>query len=114
YYTGKVLAKMKRRTDAIAQYRLAIERRADYWEARFELASELAWENQVAESTHEYQEALRINPRHVVSHINLGVMFERQNRHGEAIEQFEQALALDPNSKPAQEYLRQVSKSLNR
>jgi len=38
-------------------------------------------------------------------------MLFRLKRHAEAIEQFEQALALDPNSKPAQDYLRQVSES---
>ena len=51
---------------------------------------------------------LRINPRHAVSHVNLGVMLVRQNRMTEAVICFETALRIDPNYREAREYLEQV------
>jgi tetratricopeptide (TPR) repeat protein len=53
----------------------------------------------------EYQEVIRLNPRHATSHVNLGVMLARQNRIAEAIEHFEEALRIDPGYKEAGEYL---------
>jgi cytochrome c-type biogenesis protein CcmH/NrfG len=51
---------------------------------------------------------LRINPRHAVSHVNLGVMLVRQNRLREAVLCFETAVQIDPNYREARDYLEQV------
>jgi tetratricopeptide (TPR) repeat protein len=107
-YHGKVLAKLKRRPEALASFRRALELKPDFWEARFELAGELAWDNQIAEAAREYVEVLKIAPNHAVTHINLGTLLVRANRLDEAIQHFETALKLDPNSQPAREYLAQV------
>ncbi len=107
-YQAKALSRLNRRPEAIAIYRQAIQGQRGGWEAHFELAGELAAAGDVAESIQQYAEVLRLNSRHVVSRINLGVMLVRQNRFDEAIQQFETALQLDPNSRDARDYLTQV------
>ena len=89
-------------------YRQAIQTGRGGWEAHFELAGELAAKGEVGESIKEYSAVLKINPRHAVSHVNLGVMLVRQNRLAEAMTRFETALRLDPNYREAREYLDQV------
>lgn len=107
-YKAKVLSKLGRRDEAIAIYRDAIQTQRGGWEAHFELAGELAAKGEVVESIKQYSEVLRMNPRHAVSHVNLGVMLVRQNRLAEAMTCFETALRLDPNYREAREYLNQV------
>jgi tetratricopeptide (TPR) repeat protein len=55
--------------EAIEQYRRAIQISPDSWEAHFELAGELVAVNQPDEAIREYSVVLKINPRHVTSHI---------------------------------------------
>jgi len=52
---------------------------------------------------------VRLNPRHAVARVNLGVMLVRQNRLDEAIQLFESALVLEPTNAAARSYLDQVS-----
>jgi tetratricopeptide (TPR) repeat protein len=113
-YKAKVLSKLGRRDEAIAIYRDAIQTGRGGWEAHFELAGELAAKGEVAEAIKHYSEVLRINPRHAVSHVNLGVMWVRQNRLAEAMTCFETALMLDPNYREARDYLNQVRARVTR
>jgi tetratricopeptide (TPR) repeat protein len=108
-YVATALARLNRRTEAIAGFRRALQLRPDFWEAHFELAGVLAAENQVAESLREYAEAIRLNPRHATSRVNFGVMLVRQNRLDDAIAQFQTALQLDPQNTAARDYLQQVT-----
>jgi tetratricopeptide (TPR) repeat protein len=43
------------------------------------------------------QEALAVDPRHVLSHLALAVLYGRVQRHDEAIRHGEQACQIDPN-----------------
>jgi tetratricopeptide (TPR) repeat protein len=113
-YQAKALAKLNRRTEAIAIYRKAIQSQRGGWEAHFELAGELAAAGDAAESIKHYLEVVRLNPQHAVTRINLGVVLVRQNRLAEAVQQFEIALQLNPDSREAQDYLTQVRARLTR
>jgi predicted Zn-dependent protease len=64
--------------------------------------------NQFEAAAREYSEVLRINPGHVTSRINLGVVLVRFNRLDEAISCFQDALKLEPTNQIAQEYLSSV------
>jgi tetratricopeptide (TPR) repeat protein len=64
--------------------------------------------NQPEEAIREYTEVIGINPRHVISHINLGVLLVRFNRLDAAIACFQDALKLEPDNQIAQEYLESV------
>ena len=108
-HQAMVLSKLNRHAEAIVIYRDALKTYGGSWEGHFELAGELAAVNDVAASIKEYQETVRLNPRHAVARVNLGVMLVRQNRMDEAIQQFEAALAIEPGNAAAKDYLRQVS-----
>jgi tetratricopeptide (TPR) repeat protein len=56
----------------------------------------------------EYSEVLKLNPRHIYSHLNLGVLLARFNRLDEAIACFQGALRIEPDNQMAQEYLQTV------
>ena len=105
---GRMLAKLNRHAEAMADFRRAIQLDPDYWQAHFELADELAAANQLEEAAHEYAEVLKINPRHVTSHIKLGLLFVRFNRLDDAIACFQNALKIEPDNQIAQEYLASV------
>jgi tetratricopeptide (TPR) repeat protein len=113
-YQAKALAKLNRRTEAVAIYRQAIQTQRGGWEAHFELAGELAAAGDVAESIKHYLEVVRLNPQHAVTRINLGVVLVRQNRLAEAVQQFEVALQLNPDSREARDYLTQVRARMTR
>jgi cytochrome c-type biogenesis protein CcmH/NrfG len=49
-----------------------------------------------------------LNPRHALTRVNLGTLLVRMNRWDEAVQQFEEALRLDPTLREAGEYLAQV------
>jgi tetratricopeptide (TPR) repeat protein len=53
----------------------------------------------------EYQEAVKINPGDPEAYANMGMAFSRQGRRREAIEQFRQALAIQPGLREAQDSL---------
>ena len=107
-YKAKALSRLGRRAEAIQIYREAVSTGRGGWEAHFELAGELAVAGDVNGAIREYVEVLKLNPRHAVSHVNLGVMLARMNRLDEAIERFEAAVQLDPNYKEARDCLAQT------
>jgi len=108
-YRARMLSKLNRRGEAMAQYRKAIALEGNNWNAHLELAEELVVAHQADEAIREYLTAVRLYPRHPIMRLNLGVMLARQNRLDEAIQQFEAVLSLDPNNALANEYLQQVS-----
>ena len=63
---------------------------------------------QINDAIREYAEVLRVNPRHTVTHLNLGVLLVRQQRLPEAIARFEDAVRLEPGNRTAQDYLNQA------
>jgi Flp pilus assembly protein TadD len=105
---GKALAKLKHRPEAIERFRQAIQLNPDYWEAHFELAGELAFDDKVPEAKAEFAEAVRIQPANPRSHFNLGVMLAKQKQLDEAQHEFEETLRFEPNNQIAVTYLAQV------
>jgi Tfp pilus assembly protein PilF len=59
------------------------------------------------------EEALRLQPKSASTHYNLGLVFREQNREDDAAGEFRQALAIDPQFRPAREALRQVAAKPN-
>jgi tetratricopeptide (TPR) repeat protein len=43
-----------------------------------------------------FQKAMAINPNHIESHINLGILFKKKGQWENAIESYQKALAIDP------------------
>lgn len=91
-----ILARLKRRPEAIASLIEAKRVRPSHWEARYLLGVELAMEGKIAEAEVEFAEAVRLRPEHIMSRVNLGTALARQLRMDEAEAQFSEVLRLDP------------------
>ena len=105
---GKALEKLKRRPEAIARLREAIQLNPDYWEAHFELGGEYAFDDKVAEARAEFAEAVRLQPGNPRCHFNLGVMLAKQGQFDAAQHEFEDTLRTEPDNPTARKYLAQV------
>jgi Flp pilus assembly protein TadD len=80
---------------ALCEHALAVNPRSSV--AHNTLGMVLAAQNQLAEATRHYTEALRLWPRNTEAHNNLGNALSRQGKVQEAIEQYREALRLKPN-----------------
>jgi len=60
--------------------------------------SEAGGQHYLDEALVHFQNAVRFNPRDIAGHLNLGVDLHQHGRWQEAIEQYKQVLALNPNS----------------
>lgn len=105
---GKALEKLNRRPEAIQRFRQAIQLNTNYWEAHFELAGELAFDENIPEAKAEFAEAVRLQPSNPRCHFNLGVMLAKQGQFNAAQQEFEETLRAEPNNQAAMKYLAQV------
>ena len=108
YQKGRALSDLKRRGEAVEEFRHAIELKADYWEAHYALGEELAFSGKVAEARKEFEETIRLQPKYAMAHFNLAVSLFSQGQREEAIRQFEETIKLDPNNQLAMQYLQKI------
>lgn len=80
-------------------YLKALELKPDLISADFllDLGSEFAEQNQVDEAMLCYNQALKIDPNHTKSYLNLGVMWRRKGELNKAIALYQTAISLQPN-----------------
>ena len=97
YNLGNALANQGQFTEAILQYRQALELKADYVEAHNNLGNALARQGHLAEAIAHYHEALKLKPAHPQARNNLGAVLASQGRLAEAIEQYRQAVMSRPD-----------------
>jgi Flp pilus assembly protein TadD len=107
-YRAKVLGEMGRRTEAMQNYRRAIELNPDYQEAHGALGDLLAQDGRFAEALAEYQTATRLRPTDVTVSFNMGVMLLRLGRTVEGQQQLLKVLEFDPKHALAREYLQRL------
>ena len=94
---GLALARAGQNTDAISQYRKALQIKDDYPEVHNNLGLALAQSGKFKEAVAHYQQALRMKPDYAEAHNNLAIsLFELGNR-AEALEHFERALQIKPD-----------------
>ncbi len=65
-------------------------------EAYFGLAFSQYKLGDIESAIHNFEHALRINPSHIEACVNLGAMYEKQNKYGSAIAYLKKALTLAP------------------
>ncbi len=68
----------------------------DNYRLHYELGNLFYDTGRLQEAQASYEEAHRLNPKHVETLVNLGSVLSDQNKHEEAIEEFEKALSLNP------------------
>jgi Flp pilus assembly protein TadD len=92
---GFVLYQMGEREEAVASYEKAIELDPDCASAHVNLAVASLTEEKLEQAALHYREALRVKPN-AQTHNGLGFVLAKQGRVDEAVEQFREAIAADP------------------
>jgi tetratricopeptide (TPR) repeat protein len=87
--------------DAIAQYKLAVGIKPDYWDAHFNMGVVLVKKSDTDGAIAEYQKAVEINPDYMEAHLGLGNALALKGEVAEAIAQYQQALAIAPDDADA-------------
>ncbi len=99
-HLGNVLRRQSRPAEAINAYRRAVEAAPQYAEAHNNFGM-LLFKVDRQKGRHHVAEAIRLDPRSVEAHNNLGLILAEESDLQGALRQFEQALALDPDSDAA-------------
>ena len=94
---GVVRERQGRLEDAVAVYRLALERRPDYAIAAFNLGVVLQELGQTGPAVAAYKLALTIAPNMADAAFNLGTLHERQDALDDAFACYEQAVGIRPH-----------------
>jgi serine/threonine protein kinase/Flp pilus assembly protein TadD len=99
-YLGRGVAhfRLRRPTEAEADFRQALRLRPDYPQAHNNLCSALAAEGRHAEAESECREALRLRPDFSEALVNLGASLSNQGKHVEAEAEYRRGLRLKPDS----------------
>jgi tetratricopeptide (TPR) repeat protein len=105
YNLGVLLAMTGRLDDAIAEYRKALDRDAQYSDARSNLATALARRGDIAGAGEELATVVASDPENALARTNLGLVRLQQGRRQEAVREFEEALRLAPGLPAAVEGL---------
>jgi tetratricopeptide (TPR) repeat protein len=98
YSLGNAFIHAGRTSEAIQEYKWALQIDADYVEAHNNLGNALFLAGRTPEAMDEYTQALRINPNYAEAHTNLGNALIQTRRVPEAIGHYKQALRMYPNS----------------
>ena len=102
---GKAAYEARKYSDATAIFERYAGRRPDNAWGHYMLGLS-AWKSgDLARAESAFGNALRIDPHHVKSHVNLSRVFLDQKRHDDAVEQLARAAAIDPSSNEVQRLL---------
>jgi Tfp pilus assembly protein PilF len=99
--------------ESIAALRRAINIYPDYLVAHNDLGAQLLELGQLDDAAAELLAAIKIDPKAANPQINLGIVFERQNKFAESLAMLDKALSLDPTSPAAHLYAGLASIKLN-
>lgn len=102
---AKALSEKEGRTsDAIAQFKAAIEKEPNP-DAETTLANLLLQQDQIAEAVEHYRHVVQLEPGSPLAHFNFAVGLHRLGKFPEAISEYKQTLALDPKYPDAEHFL---------
>lgn len=96
-FTGNVFKKPQNIQEAIQNYKEAIRKNPNDFDAHFNLGgcySKLGYEQKAMLAT---KEAIRIRPDYAFAHIALGLNYHNLGQYDQAIETYKQAVKLAPN-----------------
>lgn len=101
--SGKLAFSAKRYTEAIAEYRKAIEADPKKPGAKVDLGAALARLGKYNEAMAQFEEAIRLAPDSAPAHYNLGTLYAFFGNHAKAIEHLQ--IVIDKNPKDAGAHL---------
>jgi tetratricopeptide (TPR) repeat protein len=94
---GNALAKRGNKSQAIAEYRKALQINPGYKVAHYNLGIALSDSGKTDEAVAEYRVALRLDPNYAEAHNNLGVALMADNEREDAVVEYSKALAVEPD-----------------
>jgi mono/diheme cytochrome c family protein len=110
---GTALGVLGRSVESLEEFQLALELKADFAQARYNLARAFAKSGQLDKALEQFRLAALALPENAQVHNDFGELLLRLGRAAEALEQFERALAFDPANRSAQENRDLTLKLLN-
>ena len=102
---GGALMALDRPADAIPYFRNAIAKRADYFDAHYNLALALHAAGDIPGTVEELTTAVTLSPQDASAHANLGAALLEEGKVPEAKAELKKALEIDPNHELARENL---------
>ncbi len=105
YYTGILLVRVGKTTEAMDYLSRALAIRSDYAEAQNEMGEILANQQKIAEAAAWFKRAIRANPDYVEAYVNLGSLQQGQGQSEAAMANYQKAAALEPEG-PADYFYR--------
>jgi Flp pilus assembly protein TadD len=91
---GNLMARAGQRAQAVAAYRLALERRADFPPALFFMAQVLDQAGQAGEAEAAMRTLVKVDPKHVSGRETLAALLSRRGAHDEATQVLHDGLTL--------------------
>ena len=92
--------------EAVQEYRNAVRLCPQFADLRVRLANVYRQMGDLAASRYELEEAIRVKPKYIPARIAMGVLLLVSGQRTRAIEQWQEALKIEPADKSAQMYLR--------
>jgi tetratricopeptide (TPR) repeat protein len=96
---------------AVIYLQTALRSRPDYFDARYNLGTALAMQNNFAAAVGGFLAAVRLNPQDANAEANLGAALAELGNWKEARTHLEKALAIDPTLANARDNLEQVKRA---
>jgi tetratricopeptide (TPR) repeat protein len=96
YYTGTLLVREGRITEAAEYFSRAIAIQNDYAEAQDAMGELLANQQKTAEAIHWFKRAIRSNPDYVDTYLNLGFLQQNRGEIDAAMANYQKAANLEP------------------
>ena len=96
YYTGTLLVREGKISEAADYFSRAIAIRSDYAEAEDAMGEILANQQKTAEAIHWFKRAIRSNPDYADTYLNLGFLQQNQGEIDAAMASYQKAASLEP------------------
>ena len=108
YALGSMLDRVGRLTEAVVEYRRALDRNPNHVDALSSLGVALASQGQLDAATRQFERLVAIDPEDADAQANLGVVLTAAAAHDRAARAFREALRLDPGHEGARAGLREI------
>ena len=108
YALGSVLDQVGRRTEAVTEYRRALDRNPHHRDALNNLGVVLASQGQPSEAAQQFERLIAVDPDVADAHANLGLVLVTAGEHERAAAAFREALRLDQGHEGARAGLREI------
>jgi tetratricopeptide (TPR) repeat protein len=96
YYTGTLLVRAGKMTEAAEYFSRALAIRGNYVEAQSEMGEILANQQKTAQAIEWFKRAIRANPNYVESYLNLGFLQQNLGDVAAAMANYQKAASLEP------------------